>query len=78
VLDDATIDAYLATGAADDAAGALALQGPGAALVTRVVGCWPAVVGLPTCLAADLLAAAGVGVHPLACDHGPRTVPTAA
>ncbi|MFP5309450.1 MAG: Maf family protein [Actinomycetes bacterium] len=71
-LDAATLDAYLATGEADDAAGALAIQGAGAALVSRVVGCWPAVVGLPTCMAGDLLAAAGVAVHPRACDHGPR------
>lgn len=46
-LTDAEIDAYLATGEADDKAGAYAIQGRGGALVAEVHGSWTNVMGLP-------------------------------
>lgn len=41
------IDAYLATGEADDKAGAYGIQGLGGALVAEVRGSWTNVMGLP-------------------------------
>jgi septum formation protein len=41
------IDAYLATGEADDKAGAYGIQGHGGALVAEVEGSWTNVMGLP-------------------------------
>ncbi len=46
-LSDATIARYVATGEADDKAGAYAVQGVGAALIARVEGSLLNVVGLP-------------------------------
>ncbi|MBN2716181.1 MAG: septum formation protein Maf [Deltaproteobacteria bacterium] len=46
-LSDAEIDAYLATGDADDKAGAYAIQGLGGYLVREVTGDFYNVVGLP-------------------------------
>lgn len=62
------IDLYLATGEADDKAGALAVQGAGASLVDHVEGCWSNVVGLPVCATTDLLRRAGLApTAPSAC-----------
>ena len=46
-LNEAEIDAYLQTGEADDKAGAYGIQGRAAVFVSRVVGSWTNVVGLP-------------------------------
>ncbi len=62
-LDDATIDAYLATGEADDKAGALAFQGTAGDFVTLVDGSRSNVVGLPLAETVELLANAGIVVE---------------
>ncbi len=46
-LSAAEIAAYVATGEADDKAGAYAIQGRGGVFVGRVVGSWTNVMGLP-------------------------------
>lgn len=69
---DDEIERYVATGEPMDKAGAYAVQGLGGALVERVVGCYPTVVGLPLCLTMALLRHCGLGtcVIPGArCDH---------
>lgn len=53
-LDAAEIDAYLATGEWEGRAGAYAIQGRGALLVTRVEGDYLSVVGLPVATLMDL------------------------
>lgn len=59
-LDDARIDRYLATGESFDKAGGYAIQGFGAALVTRIDGSYSGVVGLPLVETCALLDAFGV------------------
>lgn len=61
-LDRADIDWYVATGEADDKAGAYAVQGIGGAFVAAVHGSWSNVVGLPLAETVALLRAAGVAV----------------
>jgi septum formation protein len=53
-LDDAAIDAYVATGEWDGRAGAYAIQGRGATLVSRIEGDYLNVVGLPVAALLDL------------------------
>jgi septum formation protein len=48
-LEDDELEAYAATGEGDDKAGAYAIQGRGAAFVSRIEGSYGAVVGLPSC-----------------------------
>ena len=70
---DAEAAAYVATGEPMDKAGAYAVQGLGGGLVERVDGCYETVVGLPLCLATELLARAGVPISAtpdLMCSHG--------
>lgn len=59
-LSEAEIDAYLATGEADDKAGAYAIQGRGGAFVAEVHGSWTNVMGLPMEEVLASLAALGV------------------
>lgn len=58
-LDDAEVDAYVASGEWRGRAGGYAIQGVGAALVERVDGCYANVVGLPVALLVDELRALG-------------------
>lgn len=61
-LADAEIEAYLATGEADDKAGAYAIQGRGGTFVAEVHGSWTNVMGLPV---EEVMAAlADLGVAP--------------
>jgi len=64
-LDDDEIDWYVATGEPLDKAGAYALQGGGAALVTRVDGSASSVVGLPLAELTELLARELGGFRPI-------------
>jgi septum formation protein len=57
-LRPAEITAYLATGEADDKAGAYAAQGRGALFVAAIEGDWTNVVGLPLNAVRELLARA--------------------
>jgi septum formation protein len=72
------IDDYLATGEADDKAGALAVQGAGASLVDHVEGCWSNVVGLPVCATTGLLRWAGIRPAARAECAGMRCLPPGA
>jgi septum formation protein len=62
--DDASIEAYLATGEPFDKAGAYAVQGRGGDLVTAVIGCYSNVVGLPLGATRELLVGFGVTCAP--------------
>jgi septum formation protein len=61
-LSDEAIDRYVATGEPRGKAGAYAIQGLGAGLVSTLEGCFTNVVGLPLCETARVLIAAGVVV----------------
>jgi septum formation protein len=58
-LDDAFLQAYVATGEPMDKAGAYGIQGYGAALVDRIEGDFFSVMGLPVRLVLNLLRDAG-------------------
>ncbi|MEP6687477.1 MAG: Maf family protein [Gemmatimonadales bacterium] len=60
-MDDAFLEAYIATGEPMDKAGAYGIQGYGAALVERVDGDFTGVMGLPIRLVLELLERAGRG-----------------
>lgn len=62
-LAPAEVDAYVATGEWRDRAGAYAIQGRGASLVTRIEGDYPNVVGLPAALLVRALAERFPGVY---------------
>jgi septum formation protein len=55
-LEEAEIAAYVATGAGDDKAGALEVQGAAARFVERIEGCFANVLGLPLATTAEFLA----------------------
>ena len=59
-LDDATIDWYVSTGEPTGKAGAYAIQGAGAALVSHVDGSVSNVIGLPLHIVVELAGFAGV------------------
>jgi len=59
-LSPRTIAAYVATGEGVDKAGGYAVQGRGAALVSRIDGSYTNVVGLPACELAVALASLGL------------------
>lgn len=61
---DAVIEAYVASGAPLDKAGAYAIQDLGGDLVSAVVGSYTNVIGLPLGATRRLLAGFGVGVKP--------------
>jgi septum formation protein len=63
-LSDREIAVYVATGEPSGKAGAYAIQGLGAGLVSALEGCFTNVVGLPLCQTARLLRAAGVTIDP--------------
>ncbi len=65
---DATVDAYVASGAPLDKAGAYAIQDLGGALVARCTGSYTNVVGLPVEETRELLAGFGV---PVSAPPGP-------
>jgi septum formation protein len=66
--------AYVATGEPMDKAGGYAVQEFGGSFVEQVIGCYNAVVGLPLCLTADLLAKCGTRTTGpgKACRHTPE------
>ena len=63
-LTDREIAQYVATGEPSGKAGAYAIQGIGARLISSLHGCFSNVVGLPLCATARLLSAAGVAIDP--------------
>ncbi len=73
-LDPQTIEGYVASGEPLGKAGAYAIQGRGALLVDRIVGCYYNVVGLPIARLRDQLRRVGIDVDrlllPLADDAG--------
>lgn len=61
-LDEMQVRRYIATGEPRDKAGAYAIQGYGATLVTEIAGDYFTVVGMPLALLSDLLARHSVHV----------------
>ncbi len=59
-LDDAQIDAYIASGEPFGKAGAYGVQGRAAAFIPRIAGSYSGIMGLPVYETAALLRAAGV------------------
>ncbi len=60
-LSDDEIDAYVATGEADDKAGSYGIQGLGGVLIAEVRGSWTNVMGLPAEAVVEPLAHRGAG-----------------
>ncbi|WP_115853646.1 Maf family protein [Kushneria indalinina] len=60
LMEEAEINAYVASGEGRDKAGGYALQGRAAMFVSRIEGSWSGIVGLPLCETAQLLARQGV------------------
>lgn len=61
-ISDAEIDAYLASGEADDKAGAYGIQGRAALFIDRICGDYYNVMGLPLCRLSLMLRSMGVHV----------------
>jgi septum formation protein len=62
-LDDAQIARYVDTGEFEGKAGAYAIQGAAEAFIRRLTGSYSGVMGLPLFETAQLLGAAGLGLH---------------
>jgi septum formation protein len=62
-ISEAQIAAYIATGDADDKAGAYGIQGAAGSFVQRLSGSYSAVVGLPLYETVALLSEAGIGLE---------------
>jgi septum formation protein len=62
-LTDSELAQYVATGEPGGKAGAYAIQGLGAGLVSNLEGCFSNVVGLPLCETARLLSTAAVAIN---------------
>ncbi|MCR5347259.1 MAG: Maf family protein [Fretibacterium sp.] len=62
-LTEAEVQVYAATGEGDDKAGAYAIQGKGALLVSAIEGDYFNVVGLPLCLLGRMLESLGLGLE---------------
>ncbi len=60
LMEESEISAYVASGEGRDKAGSYALQGRAAMFVSHIEGSWSAIVGLPLCETAQLLARQGV------------------
>ncbi len=58
--DTRTLQSYIATGESSDKAGAYAIQGVGAFLVSHIEGAWTTVVGLPLAEVVEVLTGRGV------------------
>ncbi len=67
---DAEIDAYVASGDAEDKAGAYAVQHQGFHPASHVEGCYTNVVGLPLCALLGLLSEAGYDTRSLQLPEG--------
>jgi septum formation protein len=63
-LSHAAVERYVACGEWRGRAGGYAIQGVGSALVERIAGCYPNVVGLPVALLVDALASVGLPLLP--------------
>lgn len=61
-LDEATIQAYIATGEPRDKAGAYGIQGLASTFIRRIEGSYSGVMGLPVFETAELLKQAGISV----------------
>jgi septum formation protein len=59
-LSDAEIRSYVATGEPLDKAGAYAIQGRGGVLVTRMIGSYSGIMGLPLAETVELLQKFGI------------------
>jgi septum formation protein len=62
-ISEARIAAYIASGDADDKAGAYGIQGAAGSFVQRLSGSYSAVVGLPLYETVALLSEAGIGLE---------------
>lgn len=61
-LDEATIQAYIATGEPRDKAGAYGIQGLASTFIRRIEGSYSGVMGLPVFETSELLKQAGISV----------------
>ena len=61
-LDEATIQAYIATGEPRDKAGAYGIQGLASSFICRIEGSYSGVMGLPVFETSELLKQAGISV----------------
>ena len=72
---DGEMEAYVASGEAQDKAGAYAIQDPGFAPVAALEGCYLNVVGLPLCLAVSLMRDLGAALDTVVAPQECRNCP---